>query len=39
MDEGRDSAGGAVVRNPPSNAGMQLQSLVREWRSPKTHGN
>ena len=39
MDEGRDSAGGPVVKNPPSNAGMQVQSLVRERRSPKTHSN
>ena len=36
MDEGRDSAGGPVVKNLPSNEGMQVQSLVRELRSPKT---
>ena len=32
----RDFPGGAVVKNPPANAGTQVRSLVRE--DPTCHG-
>ena len=30
--------GGPLAQNPPSTAGVQFQSLVRELRSPVLHG-
>ena len=34
-----DFPGGPVVKNPPSNAGTQVQSLVRELRSHRLQGD